>query len=279
MISDNPQPGRGREGFDAFSRGLLVANWEHPDGALRLSAGLLLADLAEADFFMNTRTLLSALSKEEGAPATATGNLSRAFVGSIFERLKLSKPYRDSVRKVCKVVNEQDVWPLHLARVVAECAGLMARRKKRFQLTKPGRALLPDETAGALYRRLFLAYFRRFDLHYDFHLRDVPGIQQTMAVILWRLDTVARDWTPVRGLGPQILLPGVLDQLHAAMMSPHDTEEWILAGYVLYPLYDLRLLERKPRSEWPSVTERDHIRISPLWRKFLSFADATGGAM
>jgi len=60
---------------------------------------------------------------------------------------------------------------------------------------------------------LFLAYFRRFDLHYDFHLRDVPGIQQTIAVIFWRLDTVARDWKPVRGLTPEILLPGVLNQL------------------------------------------------------------------
>jgi len=129
----------------------------------------------------------------------------------------------------------------------------------------------------SLFRTLFLAYFRRFDLHYDFHLRDVPGIQQTIAVILWRLDTVARDWKPVRGLAPEILLPGVLNQLREAMVSQYDKEEWILAGYVLDPLFDLGLIERKQRAEWPSVTEKDFIRVTALWRKFITFA-WNGGA-
>ena len=258
--------------FDAFWRSLLVADWEQPAGPLRLSADLKLADLSAADFLVNTRVFLAALAEADGAPATATGNLARAFVGQIFDRLVLSKPFRESVHYVCKVVNEQDVWPLHLARLVSGCAGLAGRRKKRFRLTKAGRILLPDDQAGVLYRKLFIAYFRRFDLQYDFCLRDVPGIQDTMAVILWRLDTIARDWTPVRGLAPRILLTGVLNQMHAAMTYPHDTEEWILVGYVLDPLFDFGLIERQKSGEWPSVTEKDEIRITPLWRKFIGFA-------
>jgi len=277
MISDSLQPGGTFETLEAFWRGLLLVDWEQPDAPLRLSEGLQLADLTEADFFINTRILLATLAENDGAPLTATGNLNRAFVSGIFDRLKLPKSYRESVRQVCKVINEQDVWPLHLTRVVAECAGLMARRKKRFQLTKAGRELLVDDLAGTMYRRLFLAYFRKFDLHYDFHLRDVPGIQETMAVILWRLDMVAQDWKPVRGLAPDLLLRGVLDQLHAAMISPYDTEEWILAGYVLEPLHDLGLIERKSHGESPVVTARDHIRLSPLWRKFIAFRDFNGG--
>lgn len=262
----------GREAFDAFLRSLLVANWEEPNGPLRLSADLKLADLTGSDFLLNTRLFLAALAEEDGAPSTATGNLNRAFVGKIFGRLKLPKPYRDSVRHVCKVINEMDVWPLHLVRVICECAGLVVRRKKRFHLTKAGRALLPDDQAGALFRKVFLAYFRRFDLHYDFNLRDVPGIQETMAVIFWRLDTMTRDWTPLRGLAQELLLPGVFHQLHQAMTYPHDSEEWILAGYVLDPLFDLGLIERKTRSQWPSVTEKDVIRVTALWRKFIGFA-------
>jgi hypothetical protein len=155
----------------------------------------------------------------------------------------------------------------------------VARRNKRFQLTKAGRELLPNDHAGALYRRVFLAYFRRFNLQYDFHLRDVPLIQQSFAVSLWRLDTVARDWTPVRGLARHILLREVFEQLHAAMKSPYDKEEWILGGYVLLPLTDLGLLERKPHSRWSLSEEHQQVRISPLWRKFIHFEPWAGGAL
>ena len=64
-------------------------------------------------------------------------------------------------------------------------------------------------------------------------MRDVPAIQQSMAVILWRLNDVARDWRPVRDLAPQILLPKVLQQMHEKMVSPYDEEKWILTGYGL----------------------------------------------
>jgi hypothetical protein len=278
MIQFTPEPGVPHP-FDAFVRRLLEADWESTTGPMRFSASLTLSDLADAAFLHNTRVLMAGLAAEQGTPATATatGNLTRAFVGKLFDRLTLSAHSRESIRAVCKVVNELDVWPLHLARVVAECAGLLARRNKRFQLTKAGRELLLDEQAGALYRRLFLAYFRRFNLQYDFHLRDAPFIQQSFAAILWRLDTVARDWTPVRGLARHILLRAVFEQLHAAMKSPYDKEEWILDGYVLRPLFDLGLIERKPPSEWPSVTENDQIRTSALWRKFITFEPWSGG--
>lgn len=271
MIQLATEP-NGREVFNAFWRSLLVADWEQPDGPLRLSADLKLADLAAADFLINTRVFLAALAEADSVPATATGNLARAFIGQILDRLVLSKPCREIIRRVCKVINEQDVWPLHIVRLVCGCAGLAGRRNKRFRLTKAGRALLPDDQAGALYRKLFTAYFRRFDLHYNFRFRDVPGLQDTMAAILWRLDTIARDWIPVQGLAPRILLNGVLNQMHAAMTYPHDTEEWILIGYVLEPLFDLGLIERQKTSEWPRVTEEDKIRITPLWRKFIAFA-------
>jgi hypothetical protein len=277
MIQFAPEPGS-PEAFDAFAFSLLEADWESATGPMRLSPGLRLADLPDAVFFQNTRTFLAALAAEQGTATTATGNLTRAFVGRLFDRIITSAANRQSIRDFCKVVNEQDLWALHIARVVAECAGLVARRNKRFQLTRAGRELLPDEQAGALYRRLFLAYFRRFDLRYGFNLRDVPFIQQSMAVILWRLDSVASDWTPVRGLSAQILMRKVFEQLHAAMVSSWDKEEWILGGYVLLPLMELGLLERKPHSGWSLIEEHHQVRISPLWRKFIHFVPWAGGA-
>jgi hypothetical protein len=262
---------RGSESFDAFLRDLLLAGWSSPEGPLHLSEDLSLSDLAEAEFFLNARLLLAALVEEDGAPATATGNLNRVFVGRMFYRLKLPSLSRKSIQQCCKVLNEQDLCVLHLARIVSECARLIARRKKRFHVTKTGRALLPDDRAGALNRALFVAYFRRFDLRYR-QLRDVPGIQATAAAILWRLDTVAQDWTPVLGLAPRILLPRVLDEMHKAMTYPHDAEEWVLAGYLLNPLLDFGLIETKESSEWPGVTEKDDIRLTALWKKFIHFA-------
>src|SRR6266513_3927816 len=77
---------------------------------------------------------LAALAEKDGAPATATGNLTRIFVSQMFDHLKLTQLPRDSIRRFCKVVNEQDVRALHLVRVISECAKLVARRKKRFHL-------------------------------------------------------------------------------------------------------------------------------------------------
>ena len=270
MISDIPVSVAFKV-LQAYCHKLVVADWRQPDGPLRLSADLKLADLVDADFFTNTRIFLGALAESDGAPTTATGNLNRLFVHQMFETLKLSNRLRESMRKVCKVVNEQDLWTLHIVRIVSECAGLVVRRKKRFILTKTGRAMLPDEQAGALFHNLFIAYFRRFDLHYDFFLRDVPDIQQTMAVILWRIEIVARHWKAVRGLAPKILLPAVHAQLRQAMRSTFDDEEWILGGYVLHPLVEFGLIERQ-RDEWPVITEKDFIRTTALWRKFIHFA-------
>jgi hypothetical protein len=261
----------GPESFDAFLCDLLVANWMSPGGPFRLSADLGLADLAEAEFFLNARLFLRALVEEDGAATTATGNLNRVFVGRMFERLNLPSVSRESIRRYCKVVNEHDLWALHLARIISEFARLVARRKKRFHVTKAGRVLLPDDQAGALYCALFVAYFRRFDLSYG-QLRDVPGIQATVAAILWRFDDLAQDWTPVGGLARCILLPGVLHEMHEAMTYPYDTEEWILISYILNPLLDFGLIETKKKGEWPGVTEKDHIRVTGLWKKFIRFA-------
>jgi hypothetical protein len=276
MIQFAPEP-RGREAFDAFLRSLLVADWESATGPMRFCPSLTLADLGEAVFFQNSRRFLAALDEAGETPATATGNLNRVFVRRMFDRLVLSQRSRESTLAVCKVLNEQDVWPLHIARIVSECARLVARRKQRFQVTRAGRELLPEAQAGTLYRKLFVAYFRKFDLHYDFHFRDVPGIQQTLAVILWRLDNVVCDWTPVRDLPEVVLLPGVHQQVRAAMVSEYDTEAWILGGYVLEPLLDLGLLERRPESEWQVLEKNDEVRLSPLWQKFIHFEHWAGG--
>ena len=253
---------------------LIQADWEQPDGALRLRRDLQLAELEHASHFQNARILLSALAEGKGAPATAAGNLNRKFARRMFEAMHMPHISRESTLRFTKVINEADVRDLQLLREVCQYGGLIARRQKHFRATARACALLADEQAGLLYRHLFLTFFRKLDLRAVFHFREVPGIQDTLAIILWQLDSVADAWTPVRGLAELVLLPPVLDQLRATMVSEFDTEEWILSGYVLEPLLDFGLIERQKGSEWPGLGEEDAIRLTPLWRRFLHFAPA-----
>ena len=254
-----------------FLDDLRHADWQDPMGPIRFSRSLKLEELQHARFFVNARIVLQALSEEGGAGLTATGNVNRAFVAKLFERLILPDVFREMMQRVCKVLNELDIWELHLVRVVSEIAGLTQRRKKRLQLTKRGRALLSDEQAGTLYRELFFAYFRKFDWHYDFHLREANSIQPTMAATLWRLDSVIEKWRSVRGLAPQVLLPRVYDGLRASMINPHDTEEWIFSGYALTPLSRFGLIEREKSDERAGFRDVEKVRLTPLWKRFIAF--------
>jgi hypothetical protein len=260
--------------FDVFWQALLTSDWETNEGPMKLRSDLSLADLAKSDLFHNVRVFLHALAASDGTSSTAAGNLNRAFVTRIFETLRIRDLERESIRRFFKVLNEQDLSPLHIARIVSECAGLVARRSKRFQLTKLGRQLLADDQSGGLFRRLFIAHFRKFDLSYGFQFRQVPDLQQTMAGILWRLDVVAENWKPVLGLASSVLTPGVHAQLRAAMVSEYDTEGWILSGYVLLPLKNLGLIECKKPSPFELLDDKGSIRQTELWKKFIYFPKA-----
>lgn len=66
----------------------------------------------------------------------------------------------------------------------------------------------------------------------------------------------------MKTLAPLILLETVLQDLRKTMRSEHESEHWIPDSYILEPLRDFGLIEKKdPES-------RDHegaeIRITPL---------------
>ncbi|MDI6808291.1 MAG: hypothetical protein QME66_04825 [Candidatus Eisenbacteria bacterium] len=266
-------PSNRHNAVQRFVGQLLVADWNDPAGVMRLNDRLPLSELGHASFFHDARCLLKTLEAAGGTPATVAGNLNRSFVRSMFDLVIMPQLLRRSIYGRCKAFNEQDLPALHFARVVCECGRLLARRHRRFVVTRRGRTLLPDEQAGALYRHLFVAYIRRFNLGYRFPFRDVPGIQETMAVILWRLGSVARKWTPVQGLAEQVLIPSVYAELRTVQTYPHDTDAWILAGYVLNPLIEFGLIEKRHPGEWPGCGDKDAIRTTALFHHFIDFSD------
>jgi hypothetical protein len=57
--------------LEAYCRSLCLADWQDPNGPLRLNRKLSLAELQSATFFLNTRQLFLALQEQGGTAATA----------------------------------------------------------------------------------------------------------------------------------------------------------------------------------------------------------------
>lgn len=272
MIPNLPTPyGVSMEVLNGYLKSLYDADWEDSRGVIRFSADIKLAELARADVFHNARIFLNALLEDGGTAATAAGYLTRAFVGRVIDRLRLPAGYLKTARTYRKVFNELDIWPLHEVRLLAEYGKLVARRNKRFMVTKLGRELLADERAGELFRRLFVTCFRTMDLCYLVHVREQPEIQATLAITLWRLDQVAENWRAGEGMAGQILPPRVMRHLVAQQQGDFDTPDFFVSAYVLQPLRKFGLLERQRESEW-HIGEQDTVRVTPLFRRFIGFA-------
>lgn len=272
-MDDFEQQLRALQATNAYMHRLYQADWEDPHGPLRLREDLPLTALTGSSLFQDLRLFLATLAEEDGTPTTATGNLNRAFVGRMFERMEIPDTLRKSIRDYNKVLNELDLWSLHIVRVLAELSGLVRKRKKRWLVTRCGREMLAESAAGALYRRAFITLFRKLNISYLSAVRDVPDIQPGMAIILWRIDMLLESWTPIKGLPPQIFTARLMQRLHDAMVSPYQRAEDILESYVLWPLRRCGLLEiRGHPSGYADFEGQGEVRMTPLFRRFIEFA-------
>ncbi|MGB9300986.1 MAG: hypothetical protein WCD51_10395 [Anaerolineae bacterium] len=239
---------------------------------IRLEPELSFEQVGQTEFFHNVRAFLQAVDDFQGAPTTAKGNLTRAFVAHMLELLTLPPGYLEMIRQVCKVINESDVWPLHIVRAVCQVGGLVRKRKKRFWVTRKARELLQEDRAGALYHYLFDTMFRQFNLAYLTRVDEVPGIQETIPYELYRIGQLplGRDHQ-IEGLVPMVFMPVVCQEI-AMFSSQVDTPEWLLEDFLLHPLESFGLVEivagkRKP----PSFSRENQVRRLPLFDAFIRF--------
>ena len=180
-----------------------------------------------------------------------------------------------------KVVNEADVWPLHVVRVNLELAGLIRRQKGTFLLTRKGRTLASPEAAGELFRHLFLVHFGEFDLRYGRWVRSELDLQAVVPLLLWQIGVWARAWVTVESLSRR-LLPGSRPDAEAGGEDGEATvrqDTSVLHSIVLEPLEGFGLLEERdadPRGEleerrWRWRPEAIQLRTTPLFHRFFSF--------
>ena len=72
----------------------------------------------------------------------------------MFEEMELDAKDRISTIRCNKVLNEEDVFSLHIIKIVCEIGKLINGRSKRFLVSGKYKNLLADEKAGELYFRV-----------------------------------------------------------------------------------------------------------------------------
>jgi hypothetical protein len=247
---------------------LLADEWDGT-GVVRLSTDLRLDELSGARTLHNARRMLAHLQREGTVRATDAGNLRRATVATLMDELELEPDYVDFLRRYSKAINEEDVWPLHVVRVLLELAGLVKRRKGEFSLTRRGAEMLADERAGELFALLFRTHFREMNLEYLTRGLPVPGFQNTIAFTLHALGRHARSWRTAAELAPRALpapIPG-------RYRSPDpEMVEMTVEHLALWPLEGFGLMARQTTHPENPLLERSRYRVTPLLDRFLTFS-------
>lgn len=244
--------------------------WWGVEPPIRLNTNLGLTDFAASRFLKNARIFLMLLHEAGGAPLTIKGNLTRKFVGQMLEQMDLKDGYKEEVLQYNKVVNEMDLWPLHILRLVCSLAKLIRKFKKRYVITKQGLSLLAKENAGQLCANLFDAFFTKFSLAYLDGLPDVHDtIQGFFPYSLYRLSLLDADKEYSISDLPAVLLPPLLVKDLDLINKYVKAEDYIRYRF-LRPLEGFGLLTiRRTKEPGDFIEMNRYVRKTALFKQFI----------
>ncbi len=247
---------------------LFGRDWDST-GALRLNSSIGIAELDASPLFHNARSLLAAVVDAGGVRATAAGNLNRALVLAQFDQLRFADPIALKRANDFRPRKEEDVLPLHVARLLLELPRLLRRTKGVFRATKRGAAHLQEERAGDLFALLFRTHFQELNLAYLDRLAPAPEFQAAVPYMLWALAAVEDAWWTDDDLVPLVVPPSVREVIPVYELA--NSTSWLLSSRLLRPLANFGLLtirERPPEQWWEHPVE---YRKTPLFDRFLQF--------
>lgn len=251
---------------------LLVTEWERNDGPMRLNRDLTAKEVSGSILFHNARTMLLKAQKEDGLGLTQTGNLKRKVIDELIPYCIWPEGYLEAVLRHNKVVNEHDIWLLHVTRILLQAAGLIRKYKGKLIAVKMHAKLSLGSNSGDLYRNLFIAYFNEINVSYlSNNMFDYPNVQGNDPFALYRLQQLADDWVNTDELPEKMLLPLAYDDI-AIRATRYSKPEWILYSLMLEPMELFGLIEtRKTTDDRHWSYQPDQCRKTPLFDKFISF--------
>jgi len=221
---------------------LIYGDWESQKAPVVLNRELSLNDLDRAEILTNARVFLCALLESNGTKATSAGNLNRKFVRQMVEMMSWPTGFLEDLRSFNKTWNEEDVFPLHILRVVLVLAGMVRKYKGSFRITKKGERLTQESAAGELFATLFQTFFRKFNLGYLDRCPECPSVQHTIAYSLFMVGRHATRWVSPQQLARKLFLPAVSAEIP---LSPYDIDDKALISEtrILRPLTRFGLIE------------------------------------
>ncbi len=243
---------------------LLQDSWDGT-GVLTLNTEIPPGDLSSARLLRNARAILGYLAEKGEIPATSTRrNFTRATLAELAPRISWRDGYPWE-EVLARQGNEDDLFPLHVIRLLLGLAGLMKTRKGRFSLTTRGRRLLDEARAGELLALLFRAQFREMNLVYFYRYGpDLSSLQHTISFVLYRLGRVGADWKTPQRLVTETLLPSVAEELE--FLPAWLDAGRILEGRVLERLAEFGLLRVKETQRRGRYDPMRHYRKGALLR-------------
>jgi hypothetical protein len=246
---------------------LINLPWNDPKYPIKFNQQLKMSDSRHSTFLTNATIFLQTLLElKDQDTATAKRNLNRKFVKAIFDGLVIPDDIKEEILTYNKVINEEDVFHLHVIRIVCEEAKLIQCRKKKFIVTASGKRLLSEESIGELFYGLFITYFRKFNIAYVDRFSELDCIQQTIGYSLCRLSRTASEWIEIEILSDQILLPTVEEEALKALpsvISPY----WVMYTRIVRPLRDFGLLECRYKGD--RNREVEAVRKTKLFDRFI----------
>ncbi|MFO7651155.1 MAG: hypothetical protein R6X13_07465 [bacterium] len=263
------------EDLNAYLERLLRSDWESGDSTIRLAADITPEEVESTLLLDQTRKYLGFVAECGGVELTPNDWLKLAVVKQMVERLDWAQRELEPMRPFVKRVTERNVRPLGAMRSVCEVAGLVRYRRDVMYVPRRVLPLLVREQGGTLYRRLFLALFRQGNLSELYAPQEqTPLFDQSMAVVLWRLGTVARDWIAVNRLSDEVLLESVYQEAVRAAGLP-EVADSLLWHRAIEPLVWFGLLECDVESSgrfWFELRSKARVRKTPLFDRFIKFA-------
>jgi len=219
----------------------------------------------EAPLVALIRLMIVRAIAEKGLALTGKGNLSRADVAALFAELDWPGFDRETTLALNKVLNEHDVFPVHMARIVAGEAKLLRRHKGRFLATNRAKVLIGPGQETALYRVVFETLLWRINLAYFDAVAIIDWPQDHIGLVLWSLSVSAQNWMAPGALMPICTLPYGLEPLNA-----FHTPEYAFEARILRQLTHLGLMEARHAIADHPFSRREY-RKAPAFDQLLRF--------
>ena len=245
---------------------LIRHKWNEPGAAIQFRSDLPEEAFAGAELLHDVRALVGLIA-EGSFRATKKGNLPRKLVTAMLENPTFES-WKASYIGSKSAVNEEDVYRVHLARIIADFAGLIQLRSGVWRVVKKRQKLLEPERSNECFVRLMTIMYTKFNVGYRSWLEDFD-VQHCIGYSLAQLRHW-QDWTEWNaGSARRLLLPAIHHQY--PLPDPNekyarDDAEILASSRIIEPLRRLGLIEIK-EEKW----RLSAARTSPLFESLIEF--------